>query len=66
MLEKKNFMEAQMEINEQQVQINKYFEEQLNTLISICKTQYELSLYLCKELEKLSGTNVSENEDQAD
>jgi hypothetical protein len=58
MLEKKNFMEAQIEINETQAQINEYFRLQIESLIDICKTQQELIIALCTELEKLDDINV--------
>lgn len=58
MLEKKNFMEAQIEFNEAQAQINEYFRLQIESLIDVCKTQSELILSLCTELEKLDDINV--------
>lgn len=61
-----DFIDKQVEFNEQQVQINEYFRLQIETLIDVCKTQSELILSLCTELEKLDGIDVSKFKDEAE
>lgn len=54
-----DFMDKQVEFNEMQVAENKYMNEQIETLIYICKTQHEMIIQLAETIERLQNSNVS-------